>query len=191
VLAHVPLKVEVGELIGRLEGEKLLELGIRVNLASVGRILELVGTNVSINLASYVSAGDEASLVLAKELSKLITDEGRLDESAGGTGGIALLALVACLLDCLELALSPLLKRLELKYDRRHLLANGGKLGSYLGIGRGKIVLLYDLGGDRSDNHLRNGLRGSRSSSLYGFLGHYTLNKGSYLSQFLYIYFLL
>jgi hypothetical protein len=191
VLAHVPLKVEVGELIRRLEGKKLLELGIRVDLATVGRILELVGANVSIDLAGYISAGNEAALVLAKELGELITDEGRLDESTGCPGSISLLALVARLLDSLKLPLSTLLKGLELKDERRHLLANGGKLGGYLGIGRGKIVLLDDLRDNRSNDHLRNGLGSNRSlSSLYGFLGHYTLYKDSYLSQF-FIYIIL
>jgi hypothetical protein len=185
VLAHVPLKVEVGKLIGRLEGEKLLKLGIGIDLATVGRILELVGADVGIDLAGYIGAGNETALVLAKELGKLITDEGGLDESAGCASGISLLALVASLLDSLKLTLSTLLKGLELKNERRHLLANSRKLGGYLGIGRGKIVLLDNLRDDWDNNRLYRS-RGSRSRiGLYNFLGHYTLHRDSYLSQFL------
>jgi len=192
VLAHVPLKVKVGELIGRLKGEKLLELGIRVDLATVGRILELVGADVGVDLTGYISAGNEAALVLAKELGKLITDEGGLDESAGCASGISLLALVAGLLNSLELALSTLLEGLELKDEGRHLLANGRKLGGYLGIGRGKIVLLDNLRDGGNNGHCLGGRsRGSRHwLGLYNFLGHYTLHRDSYLSQF-YIYIFL
>jgi hypothetical protein len=191
VLAHVPLKVEVGKLIGRLKGEKLLKLGIGVNLAAVGRILELVGADVSIDLTGYIGAGNEAALVLTKELGELITDKGGLDESAGCASSISLLALVTGLLYSLELPLSPLLKCLELKDEGRHLLANGRKLGGYLGIGRGKIVLLDNLRDDGGNNRLCYRSRGSRSRlGLYNFLGHYTLHRDSYLSQF-YIYIFL
>jgi len=191
VLAHVSLKVEVGELIGRLEGEKLLKLGIGVDLATVGRILELVGANVSIDLAGYIGAGNEASLVLAKELGKLITDEGGLDESAGRASGISLLALVASLLDSLKLPLSTLLKGLELKDKGRHLLANGRKLGGYLGIGRGKIILLDNLRDGHNNGHGLSRSRGSNRLGLYDFLGHYTHYRDSYLSQFFIYIFLL
>jgi hypothetical protein len=185
------LKVEVGKLIGRLKGKKLLKLGIGVNLATVGRILELVGADVGIDLAGYIGAGNEAALVLAKELGKLITDEGGLDESAGGASGIPLLALVAGLLYSLKLTLCPLLEGLELKNEGRHLLANGRKLSGYLGIGRGKVILLDHLR-DRDNDGLCSRSRGSRSRlGLYDFLGHYTLHRDSYLSHFLYIYFLL
>jgi hypothetical protein len=186
VLAHVPLKVKVGKLIGRLKGEKLLKLGIGVDLATVGRILELVGADVGIDLAGYIGTGNETALVLAKELGKLVTDEGGLDESAGCASGISLLALVACLLDRLKLPLSPLLKGLELKDKGGHLLANGRKLGGYLGIGRGKIILLDNLRDDW--DHHGYSLGGSRSRGrlgLYDFLGHYTHYRDSYLSQFL------
>jgi hypothetical protein len=184
VLAHVPLKVKVGELIGRLEGKKLLKLGIGVDLATVGRILELVGADVGVDLTGYISAGNETALVLAKELGKLITDESGLDESAGSTSGISLLALVAGLLYSLELPLSTLLESLELKDEGRHLLANGRKLGGYLGIGRGKIVLLDNLRDDWDNNRLYRS-RGRSRIGLYNFLGHYTLHRDSYLSQFL------
>jgi hypothetical protein len=192
MLAHVPLKVEVGKLIGRLKGEKLLELGIGVNLTTVGRILELVGTNVSVDLTGYISPGNKASLVLAKELGKLVTDEGRLDKSTGSTGSVTLLSLGTCLLYCLELTLSPLLKGLELKNKGRHLLADCRKLGSYIGIGRRKIILLDYLGCDRRYDNLGNyRSRGYRSRlGLYCFLGHYTLNSSSYLSIF-FIYIIL
>jgi hypothetical protein len=154
MLAHVPLKVEVGKFIGRLKGKKLLELSIGVDLASVGGILELVCTNVSIDFTGYIGAGNKASLVLAKELGKLIADEGRLDESTGSTGSITLLSLGTGLLYCLELTLGTLLKGLELKNEGRHLLADGRKLGGYVGIGRRKIILLDYLGCDRRYDNL-------------------------------------
>jgi hypothetical protein len=127
MLAHVSLKIEVGKLIGRLEGKKFLELGIRVNLAAVGRVLKLIGTDVGINLAGDIGTSNEGTLLLGKELGKLVADKGRLDESTWGAGGITLLALVASLLDCLDLALSTLLEKLNASNHIGKLMAHSSK----------------------------------------------------------------
>jgi len=187
MLAHVPLKVEVGELIGRLECKELLELGIWVNLAAVGRVLELVGTDVGINLAGDIGAGNESTLVLGKELSKLVADKGRLDESTWGTGGIALLALVACLLDCLDLALSTLLEELDASNHVGKLMAHSGKGSNALHVSGIDIklgCLTHNRGHRRRicyRSNRGNGL-GSRNFNWLGSLLGHTHNRDVSLS---------
>jgi len=67
VVLHVRLKVEVGELVTLGNLEELGELGIRVDLATIGRILKLSGSDVSIDLLANGSAGKLDSLFLSKE----------------------------------------------------------------------------------------------------------------------------
>jgi len=188
MLAHVPLKVEVGKLIGRLEGKELLELGIWVNLATVGRVLELVGTDVGINLASYIGTSNEGTLVLGKELSKLVADKGRLDEPTWSTSGIALLALVASLLDCLDLALGTLLEKLDTSNHVGKLMAHSGKGSNALNVSSIDInlrSLAHNRGRRRRicyrSNRGNNGL-GSRNFNWLGSLLGHTHSIGVSLS---------
>jgi len=108
--AHELLEVEVGELILLLELEKSGKLGIRVNLATILLVLEVVGADVSIDVAGNSCACHLSSLVLAKERCKLVTDTGGLDETTGGAVSGLALALGALLLGSLKLALPLLLK---------------------------------------------------------------------------------
>ena len=81
VVLHETLEVEVGKLIILANLEELGKLGIRVNLAAIGSVLELVGLDVGIELLAYVSASHLSTNGLAKEGSKLITDASGLDET--------------------------------------------------------------------------------------------------------------
>jgi len=172
MLAHVSLKVEVGELIGRLESEELLELGIRIDLAPVGRVLKLVGTNVGIDLAGNIGTSNEGALVLGKELGKLVADKGRLDEPARGTGGIALLALVARLLYCLDLALGTLLENLDTSNHVRKLMAHRSKGSNAIGVSSIDIKLGGLNHRTRNSGYLRDrGSRGRNINRSFNWLG--------------------
>jgi len=72
VVLHVSLEVEIGELVLLVQLEELSQLGIGVDLATVGRILQLVGADVGIDLAGHLRARDEGALWLGKEVSELV-----------------------------------------------------------------------------------------------------------------------
>jgi len=81
VVLHEALEVEVCELIIGANLEELGELGIRINLAAIGSVLELVGLDVGIELLAHISASHLGANGLAKESGKLITDASGLDET--------------------------------------------------------------------------------------------------------------
>ena len=111
VRRHIALEVEVSKLIGLLQLQKSLELGIRVNLATVLLVLEIVTTDVLVNLTSDISASHLSASGLLKELSKLIRNLGGLDETRGLTVSRLALALGISLLGSLNLTRPFLLKR--------------------------------------------------------------------------------
>jgi len=90
---HVSLKVEVSQFLTGLELQQLLELGIGVDVATIARVLQLVLTDVGVNLTSDISAGKNAANRLAEESSQLIRDGGRLAETrrSAVSGGLAAL----------------------------------------------------------------------------------------------------
>lgn len=153
--AHETLEVEVGELVLSTELEKRGKLGIRVDLATIAGILEVVGADVSVDVAGNSRARHLGALLLAKEGGKLVTDASGLDEAAGGTVAGLALALGALLLNRLELAAPLLLKRTELSLQGRdegaHLLKLGEELEGLLLNGGLELVsnnrLLLDGGG--------------------------------------------
>ena len=93
VVLHEALEVEVGKLILLAKLEELGKLGIRIDLATIGGILELVGLDVGIELLAHISASHLSANGLAKESSKLIADAGGLDE----TGRLAVNVVAALL----------------------------------------------------------------------------------------------
>jgi hypothetical protein len=109
VRAHETLKVEISQLITLLELEKRCELSIRVDFATILVVLELVGTDVSVDVASDCGASHLSTLLLSKERSKLIADSGGLDKSRGLSVARLSLALGVLLISSLELALPLLL----------------------------------------------------------------------------------
>ena len=107
---HVLLEVEVGQLVGLLELEKGGKLGVRVDLATILLVLQLVGADVGVDLAGNISAGHLGTLVLSEERSKLVRNLGGLDKSRGRTVTSLALALGGLLLGSLHLTGPLLLK---------------------------------------------------------------------------------
>ena len=83
--AHVALEVEVSELISLLELEQLSELGIRVDLATIVLVLEIMRADVLVDLTRDLGASHLSALRLAQELSELGADKSGLYKTAGGT----------------------------------------------------------------------------------------------------------
>jgi hypothetical protein len=164
--AHEALEVEVGELILLLELEKRRKLGIRVNLATIGAVLELVGADVSVDVAGHSGARHLGTLLLTKEGSELVTDAGGLDKARGLAVARLALALGAELLGSLELTLPLLLHSLVLRLNGR----NHGSKKLELGIKLGG--LLKEGGLNRITLGSRGGVnRGNGSSLNLGGLG--------------------
>jgi len=170
VVLHVLLEVEVGELISLAELEELGKLGIRVNLAAILVVLELVATNVGIDLLADSGSGKKSSLLLSEESSELIRDESGLNKSRRGTVSRSTLLLLGSLLGGLKLLGNRLLKSLELGLEGG---SKSGKLGNLVGI-------LGKLGGNIGLNHLS--LNRSNGRNLNGGLGDNSLNGLSLLS---------
>ena len=81
VVLHESLKVEVSQLIGGSELEKLGKLGVGVNLAAIVLVLEVVGADVLVNLLANRRAGHLSAGSLSEKLGKLLADERGLDEA--------------------------------------------------------------------------------------------------------------
>ena len=181
VRAHEALKVEIGELIRGTELQKGSKLGVGVDLATIASVLEVVGADVSVDVASHSRARHLGTLLLAEEGCKLVTDAGGLDETAGGTVARLALALGALLLNSLKLAAPLLLETAELSLqggnERAHLLKLGEELEGLLLNGGLELINSGSL-------LLRDGSRGGLNlgglSSL-GSLGglHGLLHNGS------------
>jgi phosphate uptake regulator len=127
VRTHVTLKVEVGELIILLKLEKLAELGISKNTASVLGVLKLMSTNVRVNLTSDLGASHLSPLGLSKETSELKTNLSRLYKTTGST--VTRLTLLATLLrSLLKLPVSALGKSTNLSSYSGELRTERGEL---------------------------------------------------------------
>jgi len=139
VVLHVLLEVEVGELLALGNLEKVGELGVRVNLATILGVLEIVGADVGVNLLAHGSASHLGSNLLTKELGKLIADASGLDEARGLAVASRASLLGRGLLSVLELTSNSLLKSLEVVLDggenTNELLELGTKLGELNGNG--------------------------------------------------------
>jgi len=183
--AHEALEVEVGENVILAELEEGGKLGVGVDLAAIALVLELVGADVSVDLAGHRRASHLGTLLLAKEGGKLVADASGLDEARGLTVARLPLALGALLLGSLELTLPLLLHRLVLALKGRdegaELLELGVELSGLLKKRRLKGVSLSDGGGGLNNGRINNGSGSSLGSlgSLRG-LGHLgNVNNGS------------
>ncbi len=182
-MADEPLEVEVGELVGRLQREKLLELGVREDVAPILRVLEVVLADVGVNLAGHLRAGHHGTLGAGEELGKLVAHQRRLHEAAGGTRATLVLAL-ARLLRRLQVTLHLLLTGLHLSNQGRKLLTHGVQHLKSVAI---RTLLLRHDRLHLGLHHRGRRHRGDNSLSLWGnsLLGHYTHNIVFLLSQFL------
>ena len=157
--AHVALEVEVGQLVGLLQLQELGQLGIRVDLAAILLVLEVVAADILVDLAGDLSAGHLGASRLAEESGKLSTDQGGLHKTTGRAVATLALTLGARLLGVLHLTSPTLLESAELA-------AEAGKKGVNLlqllseisslvgesgvgGLGLGSSLLNRGLGGGR------------------------------------------
>jgi hypothetical protein len=149
VSSHVLLKVEVSEFLTLLQLQQLKKLGVRVDLATIVLVLKLLGTNVSVDLTSNLSAGKNASLRPAKEGSELIGDQSGLDETRRSTVSIGLAALVG-LIRGTKLAGVLALQLVNLRADRSQKSLGALKLGKNTAVksGGNRAVDLGNGGGD-------------------------------------------
>jgi len=185
VRAHVLLEVEVSKLVGLLELKKASKLGVRVDLATIGLVLEVMVANVHIDLTGDLSASHLGTSGLLKEGSELVTDAGGLHKTGRSAVASLALALGALLLSRLKLA-SPLLLKsavLRLKSGQKSakLLELSEELNRLLG-NRGNIAINTLNGGIGIDGGSLNGSRGYGGSLLlrgFRLLGlHGLLNNG-------------
>ena len=170
VRRHVLLEVEVGQLIGLLELEKGSKLGVRVDLATILLVLQLVGADVSVDLTGNISAGHLGALVLSEEGGELVRDLGGLNKARGGTVASLALALGGLLLGSLDLTGPLLLEGSVLSLQRgdegTKLLQLGKELNGL--VSEGGLGISCDLGSGGSLNS--RGSNNGRLSSL-GLLG--------------------
>ena len=172
VVLHVPLEVEVGELIAASKGKELGEAGVRVDLAPILLVLETLLADVGIDLLADLRPGHLGSNGLTKELGELVGNPGRLDEARGlpiSSGS----PLLGVLLGILELTAKDLLKCLVIglhgSEEPGHLLKLGAELLNLDGDGRlldhGGLLGSSGGGGDnrrgRHDGSLLIGLLGT------------------------------
>jgi len=132
VRAHILLEVKVGELILGLKLKKSGKLLVGVDLATIILVLELVGADVGVNLASDLGAGHLRTLILGEERGELVANLSRLDEATRGAVASLALLLGARLLGRLELAGRLLLEDTEISLERREHLVDGLELGHKL-----------------------------------------------------------
>jgi len=112
--AHVFLEIEVSELIGLLQLQKGLELLIRVDLATISDILEIVRSDILVDLAGHICASHFGSSGLLQKLGKLIRDLSGLHKSGRSTVSNTLLLLGIRLLGSLKETSILLLESSEL-----------------------------------------------------------------------------
>ena len=123
---HKLLEVEVGKLLVLLQVQQAGKLAVSLDDTAVLGVLELVCTDVGVDLLGHLSASHLGALRLAEERGKGVADLGGLHEATGlaVTRGRAS-ALAASLLGLLHLAGGTLLKLANLSLD-------GGKSGADL-----------------------------------------------------------
>jgi len=171
VVLHVALEVEVGELVILLHLEKLGELIIGVDAATILLVLETIGLDVGVNLLAHVRARHLSANRLAKELGKLVTDAGGLDKARGLAVDVVAALLGGGLLGILQLTGNGLLEGLEIVLDR------GEKTNKLLELG----VELSELKGNRRSlggGGISDKLRGGRELVDGGLLNLGLLGTG-------------
>jgi hypothetical protein len=81
VRRHISLEIEIGELISLVKLQESSKLGVGVDLATIGLVLELVSADILVDITSDLSASHLGTSRLLKELGKLIGDTSGLDKS--------------------------------------------------------------------------------------------------------------
>jgi len=157
VNTHILLQIEVSENITLLKLQKRSKSRVGVDLASVGRILKIVRSDVNIDFSGNISSSHLSSNGLSEEKSKLVTNLSGLHETRRSTVSTLLLSLT---LRCsLELLAVLSLNRLE---ERLH---NGKLASDLLKIGVELKALSLNVVGSLGGNllSLRKGLNRNRN----------------------------
>jgi hypothetical protein len=173
---HVALEVEVGELAVLLNVEKLAKSRVGVNLAAVLGVLEIVSTNVLVNLAGHLSASHLSTSGLAEEGGESITNGSGLHKTTGIAITSGLTNLLAALLGSAKLLLRAALELADLGSETSEKSANRGELSDDLvkllregeaRLNSNSLCLNGNRCGSRSGNNngRRSGNLGSGSSS--------------------------
>lgn len=119
MVLHKTLEVKISELVVVLDLEKSGKLRIGDNLAAIVLVLELVSTDVGIDLLAYLGACHLSSRRLTKEGRELVTDKRGLHKTRGLAVTGTLRLLCGELGGSLELTCDSLLKGLEIALKRR------------------------------------------------------------------------
>jgi hypothetical protein len=183
--AHVALKIEVSKLVTSLNLEESRELRIRIDLATVVLVLEVVGLDVLVDITGNLGAGHLGADGLVEKLGELLGNTSGLHETRRSAVTRFALTLRALLLGGLELTSPLLLKDLVLSLEGVNkgakLVKLGKKLNRLLNNRNLSITgrLNMGLGSGCSANRSRS--RGSLNSLGRGLLGLYSLldNRGN------------
>ena len=119
---QVSLEVKISELITSRELEKSAELGIGVDLATIGLVLKVVGADVAVDLTADIGSGHLSTSGLAEEGGELRADHGGANKARGLAVARALVLAVGNLLGGLVGLDDGLLESLELSLE-------GGNIG--------------------------------------------------------------
>jgi len=136
VVLHETLKVEVSELVVLTNLQKLGELNVRDDLATIGLVLKRVAGDVRIDFLAHLSAGHLGANGLAEERCKLIADASGLNEAGRLTVAVSAALLGGRLLRGLHVAGIVLLDILQVALESRK------KAGDLLDLGA-KLSKLY------------------------------------------------
>jgi hypothetical protein len=164
VVLHVLLEVEVGKLVLLAELKELTKLVIRVNLAAILLVLEIVGADVSVNLLAHSRTGHLGAGGLAEKRGELVANASGLNKARRLTVARCAPLLGTGLLGSLKLTGNRLLKRLEIVLEvgeKTHQLLKLGAVLSHLGNEGGGDIdggvhHLTRCGGDDRRNYRRS-----------------------------------
>jgi len=177
VVTHILLEIEVSEFISLLQLQKSLELGIRVDLATIFLVLEIVTTNVLVDFTGDISTSHFSALVLAQERGEFIRDTSGLNKARGLTSTSLSLLLGRSLLGDLQftrpLSLQVLVFILQTSNQRTELVKLGDK---FVGLSIkfrnfDGFVNFFGRGNRRGNDGSSNGSSSRCFSLLHGLLG--------------------
>jgi hypothetical protein len=166
---QILLEIEVGEDLILANLKELGKLGIRIDLSAGYLVLQLVGSDVGVDLLTDLNTGHHGASLLAEELDELVTDDRGLNKSGGLSVGVRSLLASLGLGSVLEFARNRLLKDLVVSLhggqDGSDLLDLGTEVRQ-LGREGGGISSSYLLLSGSGNRGLDNRGRGGGSSSL-------------------------
>ena len=177
--AHVALEVEVGQLLITLQLQQLSQVLIRVDLTTIGLVLQVVAADVGVDLTGNLSPGHLGSNWLLQEGSQLVRDEGRLHETARLAVAGLPLTLSTITLGLLERADGALLEGSEILLQSSKSLLEALDLSGESREAGCKRINRVDLSGLNSLLRRRGGRLGDLSGGFRGLNLGVLLGRGS------------